>query len=95
MPAHTGIVSAEQFTLQPGISLRGQHILILDDTWTTGANAQSAVLTVRGAGADTVSVMVLGRWLVPGFADNAEFIRTRLRRDYDPRICPVTGGDCP
>jgi len=89
------MVSPEQFTLQPGVSLAGQHILILDDTWTTGANAQSAVLTVRAAGADTVSVLVLGRWLVPGFADNAEFIRTRLRRDYDPRICPVTGGDCP
>jgi hypothetical protein len=92
---HDRTVSANQFALGPDVSLRGHHILILDDTWTTGANAQSAALTVRHAGAEAVSVVVVGRWLVPGFANNAEFIRRRLRGDYDPHLCPVTGGDCP
>jgi hypothetical protein len=89
------VVSASQFEIVPKRSLSGQHILVLDDTWTTGSNTQSAALTLRQAGAEHVSVMVVGRWLSQTFGKNAEFIKTRLRRDYDPGICPVTGGDCP
>jgi hypothetical protein len=89
------IVSASQFEIVPKRSLSGQHILVLDDTWTTGSNTQSAALTLRRAGADQVSVMVVGRWLSRTYGNNAEFIKTRLRRDYDPGICPVTGGACP
>ncbi len=62
---------------------------------TTGANAQSAVLAARRAGAAAVSVMMVGRWLRPDFGHNAQFIKTRLARDYDPWLCPVTGGECP
>jgi hypothetical protein len=89
------VVSADRFTLDPEADLAGKHVLILDDTWTTGANAQSAVLAARGAGAAAVSVMVVGRWLRPHFGHNAQFIKTRLARDCDPWICAVTGGECP
>jgi hypothetical protein len=89
------VVSVDKFALDTPTDLTGQHVLILDDTWTTGANAQSAVLAARRAGAAAVSVMVVGRWLRPDFSRNAQFIKTRLARDYDPRICPVTGGECP
>lgn len=89
------ILSGSQFQIAPQRDLSGWHILILDDTWTTGANTQSAALTLRRAGAHHVSVLVVGRWLSQNYANNAEFIATRLRRDYDPGICPVTGGDCP
>jgi adenine/guanine phosphoribosyltransferase-like PRPP-binding protein len=89
------VVSVDRFTLDPETDLAGQHVLILDDTWTTGANAQSAVLAARRAGATAVSVMVVGRWLRPDFGHNAQFIKTRLARDYDPWICPVTGEECP
>jgi hypothetical protein len=96
-PADTGerVVSVDKFTLNPEADLAGQHVLILDDTWTTGANAQSAVLAARRAGAAAVSVMVVGRWLRADFSHNAQFIKARLARDYDPWICPVTGGECP
>jgi hypothetical protein len=95
--AHAGerAVSMDKFALDPQTDLAGQHVLILDDTWTTGANAQSAVLAARRAGAAAVSVMVVGRWLRPDFGRNAQFIKTRLARDYDPWICPVTGRECP
>ena len=89
------VVSASQFAIVPKRSLAGQHILILDDTWTTGSNTQSAALTLRQAGAHRVSMMVVGRWLSQTYGGNAEFIRARLRRDYDPSICPVTGDACP
>jgi len=47
--ADTGerVVSVDKFALNPETDLAGQHVLILDDTWTTGANAQSAVLAAR------------------------------------------------
>jgi hypothetical protein len=86
-------VSAEHFTLTGAVT--GAHVLLLDDTWTTGSRAQSAALTLRGAGATAVSVMVLGRWLTPEFGHNRAFIAERLRADYDPDRCPVTGADCP
>ncbi|CKI49381.1 putative amidophosphoribosyltransferase [Mycolicibacterium smegmatis] len=89
------IVAGTQFVIAPPQDLSGKHILVLDDTWTTGSRTQSAALTLRAAGARYVSVMVVGRWLSPGYGNNAEFIKTRLKRDYDPRICPVTGGACP
>ena len=89
------IISGSQFEIVPKRSLSGEHVLVLDDTWTTGSRTQSAALTLHDAGADHVSVMVIGRWLSQTYGGNAEFIKTRLRRDYNPRICPVTGGDCP
>jgi hypothetical protein len=85
----------DKFVLQPAARLDGQHVLILDDVWTTGSNAHSAALAVRRAGAAAVSVLVVGRWLSPDRRGMADFIATRLHRDYDPDICPVTGGDCP
>lgn len=88
------VVRADKFTLTPG-RVDGRHVLVLDDMWTTGSNAQSAALALRRAGAAAVSVMVLARWLNPGYGMTGEFIKTRLQRDYDPDICPVTGGTCP
>jgi hypothetical protein len=85
----------DKFVLQPAARLEGRHVLILDDVWTTGSNARSAALAVRRAGAAAVSVMVVGRWLSPDRRGTADFIATRLRRDDDPNICPLTGGDCP
>ena len=84
-----------KFALEPQVRLDGQHVLVMDDAWTTGSNAQSAALAVRGAGAAAVSVMVVGRWLSPGFGPTADFIKDRLQRDYDPGICPVSGDLCP
>jgi len=74
---------------------RRSHVLLLDDTWVGGGHAQSAVLALRTAGAAFVSVLVVARYLKEGFGDNARFIRERLTRDYDPQICPWTGGACP
>ena len=88
-------ISADKFALVPDVSLDGQHVVVLDDSWTTGSNAQSAVLTLRRGGAAAVSVIVVGRWLSPHFGTTADFVRTRLDQTYDPRSCPVTGGPCP
>jgi hypothetical protein len=43
--------------------LDGARVLLLDDTWTTGASVQSAAMALRGAGAAAVAAVVLGRHL--------------------------------
>ena len=72
------------------------HVLIIDDTWASGAHAQSLALTMRAAGATRISALILARWLRPGFAQNKQFISDRLTSRYDPRLCPWTAiGTCP
>ncbi len=39
----------------------GAHVLLVDDTWTTGASAQSAAMALRRAGARSVATVVIGR----------------------------------
>jgi hypothetical protein len=45
----------------------GGRILLLDDTWTTGASAQSAAMALRRAGASSIATVVLGRHINPEF----------------------------
>ena len=51
-------------------SLLGRRILLIDDTWTTGASAQSAAAVLRDAGASYVAAVVIGRYLNARYADN-------------------------
>ncbi|WP_188830536.1 phosphoribosyltransferase [Nocardia camponoti] len=96
IPVGSREVTIDRFAIEPESSrFDGQHVLLLDDTWTTGSRTQSAVLRLRAAGAEHVSVMVGARWIEPKYADNSAFIASRLTADYDPHICPVTGGVCP
>jgi hypothetical protein len=74
---------------------RASHVLLIDDTWTGGGHAQSAVLALRRAGAARVSLLVIARWIKKDFGSNAEFLLKLAGRDYDPGICPWTGGSCP
>jgi hypothetical protein len=73
----------------------GSHALLIDDTSTGGGHAQSAVLALRRAGATHVSLLVVARWIREDFGDNAKFLREIAGQDYDPEICPWTGGSCP
>jgi hypothetical protein len=41
--------------------LRGEDVLLIDDTWTTGASAQSAAAALRAAGSGTIAAVVIGR----------------------------------
>jgi hypothetical protein len=73
----------------------GAHVLLVDDTWARGGHAQSAALAIRAAGAARISVLVAARWINEDFGGNAAFLRGLSGRDYDPAICPWTGGACP
>jgi len=70
------------------------HVLVIDDTWTSGSHAQSMVLTARAAGADIVSVLVIARWIRPAFGENKRFITEHLDKLFDPRSCPWSSDAC-
>lgn len=75
----------------------GQHVLIIDDTWTSGAHATSAAIAVRAAGASRVSVLVLARWLTSGWElTTSQWAKQELSKpDFNPDVCPWTQGPCP
>jgi hypothetical protein len=71
---------------------RESHVLLVDDTWASGGHAQSAALALRGAGAGTVSVLVVARWINEDFASNREFLTRLAGRDFDPASAPGPPG---
>ncbi len=48
-------------------SLTGASVLVVDDTWTTGAHAQSASAALKAAGARSVAALAIGRWFKPSW----------------------------
>jgi hypothetical protein len=55
------------------------RVLILDDTWTTGARLQSLAHALKTAGASAVIGVVLGRFIRPTY-EPARSLIERLRR---------------
>lgn len=93
-PATPRVTSADRFHVDRPGSVRGRHVLVIDDTWTTGARLQSMALSLRDAGAAAVSGLVLARWISPDWPATAGYLTSTPHRDFDPQVCPVTGGSC-
>jgi hypothetical protein len=72
----------------PTEDLHGEAVLLVDDTWTTGANAQSAAGGLKTAGAETVGVLVIGRHVNPEFAANKARLAS-LARPFDWECCAL------
>ena len=74
------------------------HIVVVEDTWTGGGHAQSVAAALKAAGAFTVSILTVARWLSPTYQPA---LTKALLKDYvapsvyDPRICPWTRSSCP
>ncbi len=69
-PVPTGHLRAarEGFVLRPHTDLRrlrGQRVVVVDDSVVTGARAQSAAVALRLGGADVVGAVVVGRLVRP------------------------------
>jgi hypothetical protein len=64
-PADPGGRDLDPARFRAARPLPGAAVLLLDDTWTSGAAAQSAALALRAAGARYVAVVVLGRHVSP------------------------------
>jgi predicted amidophosphoribosyltransferase len=72
----------------PTQELDGKTVLLIDDTWTTGANAQSAAGGLKTAGAEAVAVLAIGRHVNPEFAANKGRLAA-LARPFDWDHCAV------
>lgn len=70
--------------------LGGEAVLLIDDTWTTGANAQSAAAALREAGAGTVAAVVIGRHLNREWRENDRRLRG-VERPFDWGTCALHG----
>jgi hypothetical protein len=67
--------------------LRGARVLVIDDTWTTGAHAQSASAALKTAGAEAVGIVALGRWLNPSYGATADWLAKHRRPGWDWTRC--------
>ncbi|MGO1053886.1 ComF family protein [Crossiella sp. CA198] len=67
--------------------LAGRRILLVDDTWTTGARIQSASVCLKQAGAAHVAALVLGRWLRGTYAPARTFLENAKAQAFDWDRC--------
>jgi predicted amidophosphoribosyltransferase len=70
----------------PTRALDGEPILLIDDTWTTGASAQSAAAALEQAGAGHIAAVVIGRHLKRHWQQNERRIRA-IARPFDWSRC--------
>jgi hypothetical protein len=66
--------------------LQGQPVLLIDDTWTTGASAQSAAAALKHAGAGPVAAIVIGRYLNREWHDADQRLRA-MRQPFGWERC--------
>ena len=64
-------------------NLRGEDVLLIDDTWTTGASAQSAAAALRAAGSGTVAAIVIGRHVNREWGANDQHLQALPPFDWD------------
>lgn len=83
-PAAPHQFSSERY--EPLRDLAGQSVLLVDDTWTKGANAQSAAAALKAAGVEAVGALVIGRYVNRGWHHNDRHLRA-LPQPYDWRRC--------
>jgi predicted amidophosphoribosyltransferase len=90
-------VDAREFSVDKYHSptnLSGRSVLLIDDTWTSGANAQSAAAALKAAGAGPVAAVVIGRHLNRGWRHNDGRIR-RLDQPFDWNLCGLCESHSP
>jgi hypothetical protein len=73
---------------EPLRNLHGEAVLLIDDTWTTGASAQSAAAALEGAGAGPVGAVVIGRHVNREWHENDRRLR-ELTQPFDWARCAL------
>jgi hypothetical protein len=68
--------------------LDAEPILLVDDTWTTGANAQSAAAALKAAGAGAIAAVAIGRHLNREWHENERRLK-ELGRPFDWERCAL------
>ena len=71
-----------------GCPLKGEPVLLIDDTLTTGANVRSAAATLRSAGSGPVAAVVIGRHVNRDWDENDRRLR-QLATPFDWHHCAL------
>lgn len=80
---------------EPIRDLSGHAVLLIDDTWTTGASAESAAAALRRAGAGPIAAVAIGRYLNRDWPENQRRL-SAIVRPFDWGSCAVEQrGDAP
>jgi hypothetical protein len=83
------------FVVLPGVDVRGDRILLVDDTYTTGATLQSAAHALARAGAEVEAAVVVGRKVnYEGYALAEEVWRRASRTRFDWTLCCASQPSC-
>jgi hypothetical protein len=64
-------------------NLRGEDVLLIDDTWTTGASAQSAAAALQAVGSGTVAAVVIGRHINREWGPNDQHLQALPPFDWN------------
>jgi hypothetical protein len=67
--------------------LSGRRVLLVDDTYTSGAHLQSAAAAVTAAGAMVVGGLVAGRFVRGGTIGEVRLLQWARDRHWDPAWC--------
>jgi hypothetical protein len=95
-PAGIGPAGIGPAGIGSAVSVAGANVLLLDDTWVSGASIQSAAASLKLAGAARVAAVVLGRYVNPAVPGGnpmvpgvPELMAGLGRTDYDPAKCAI------
>jgi predicted amidophosphoribosyltransferase len=72
---------------EPVRAFRGERVLLVDDTFTSGARAQSAASALNNAGATVAAIVPIGRVISPEY--NGDFWKRQSRLVFDFDVCCV------
>jgi hypothetical protein len=87
-PGSVGHRYANDQAFTVSVDVTGLTILLVEDTFTTGARAQSAASALMLSGASNVAVLTVGRVIDPDFNSNCERIWRRARaQPFDFDVC--------
>lgn len=62
-------INPGRFSVTDPAAIVGRHVLLVEDTWVTGASVQSAAVSLHRAGAHQVTVMCIARMLKAKWGD--------------------------
>lgn len=62
-------------------------VLLIDDSWVSGAKPQCASAALKAGGASVVAVLTIGRWFKTDYAPNVPWLREKRKAGWDWNTC--------
>lgn len=89
-PASVGHLRASDTGFTTRGPLTGERVLLIDDTFTSGARAQSAASALALSGADVMAIVPIGRVFKPGYSDETRaWWESRKSMPFDFDTCCI------